>query len=101
VKISCVKWWHGAEKQTQSEKQIPTQEAKLEITSYYHFQERKQRKKKKQTKYQGSLNLSQNQSIPQPPKKRNPKQGIMSINAGGKRAVLQAGQVGVDYPGVL
>lgn len=60
-----------------------------------------ERANKNQTKNQGSLNSSQNQSTPQKPKERNPKQGIMSINAGGKRAVLQAGQVGVDYPGVL
>ena len=46
VKSSCVKWWHGAKKQTQSEKQVPTQEAKLEIISYYHFQEREQIKTK-------------------------------------------------------
>lgn len=62
VKSSCVKWWHGAEKQTQSEKQVLTQEAKLEIILYYHFQEIQQIKIKK--KNQGSLNSSQNHSTP-------------------------------------
>lgn len=90
-KSSCVRWWSGAEKQTQSEKQVPHKRSKARKHIILLFLGKRANKKNKQ-KNQGSLSSSQNQWTPQKPKERNPKQGMMSTRA--VQAVCRQGKGG-------